>query len=95
LKIKKDEVTYVAHLARLEFSEGETDTFTSQLNNILLYMDMLNRVDTTGIEPMTHAIAQQNAFREDRVKPSLSQEATLANAPDTRGDFFRVPKVIE
>jgi aspartyl-tRNA(Asn)/glutamyl-tRNA(Gln) amidotransferase subunit C len=95
LKIKKDEVTHVAHLARLEFSEAETETFTSQLNNILMYMDMLNRVDTTGVAPMTHAIAQKNAFREDIVKPSLSQEATLANAPDARGDFFRVPKVIE
>jgi aspartyl-tRNA(Asn)/glutamyl-tRNA(Gln) amidotransferase subunit C len=95
LKIEKDEVTHVAHLARLEFSEAETETFTSQLNNILLYMEMLNRVDTTGVEPMTHAIAQKNAFREDIVKPSLSQEGTLANAPDARGDFFRVPKVIE
>ena len=95
MKIEKNEVIHVAHLARLEFSEAETETFTTQLNNILLYMDMLNRIDTAGIAPMTHAIAQENAFREDIVKPSLSQEATLANAPDARGDFFRVPKVIE
>jgi aspartyl-tRNA(Asn)/glutamyl-tRNA(Gln) amidotransferase subunit C len=95
LKITKDEVTHVARLARLEFTEIETETFTSQLNHILLYMEMLNRVDTTGVTPMTHAIAQQNAFREDKVKPSLSRDNTLANAPDARGDFFRVPKVIE
>lgn len=95
MKISKDEVNYVAHLARLEFSEAEAEKFTSQLNNILMYMDMLNRVDTAGVEPMTHAIAQQNAFREDIVKQPLSRDLTLANAPDTRGDFFRVPKVIE
>jgi len=95
LKIKKDEVTHVAHLARLEFTESETDKFTSQMNDILMYMDMLNRVDTAGVEPMTHAIAQKNAFRDDIVQKSLPQEETLANAPDGRGDFFRVPKVIE
>ena len=95
MKITKDEVTHVAHLARLEFTEAEAEKFTSQLNNILMYMDMLNRVDMTGVAPMTHAVAQQNAFRDDIVKPSLSRDDTLANAPDTRGDFFRVPKVIE
>lgn len=95
MKISEDEVTRVAHLARLEFAEAEAEKFTFQLNNILLYMEMLNRVDTTGVAPMTHAVAQQNAFREDVVKPSLSRDYTLANAPDSRGDFFRVPKVIE
>ena len=95
MKITKDEVTHVARLARLEFTEAEAEKFTSQLNNILMYMDMLNRVDTTGVEPMTHAIAQKNAFREDNITPSLVRDFTLANAPDTRGDFFRVPKVIE
>jgi aspartyl-tRNA(Asn)/glutamyl-tRNA(Gln) amidotransferase subunit C len=95
LKITKDEVAHVARLARLEFTEAEAEIFTAQLNHILLYMEMLNRVDTTGVAPMTHAIAQQNAFREDQVKPSLSRNDTLANAPDVRGDFFRVPKVIE
>lgn len=57
MKITKDEVTHVARLARLEFTEAEAEKFTSQLNNILMYMDMLNRVDTTGVAPMTHAIA--------------------------------------
>ncbi|MBA4397303.1 MAG: Asp-tRNA(Asn)/Glu-tRNA(Gln) amidotransferase GatCAB subunit C [Syntrophus sp. (in: bacteria)] len=95
MKITKDEVSHVAHLARLEFAEAEAEKFTAQLNNILLYMEMLNRVDTTGVAPMTHAVAQQNAFREDQVKPSLGRDETLANAPDARGDFFRVPKVIE
>ena len=95
MMITKEEVEYVAHLARLEFSEGETGKFTSQLNDILMYMEMLNQIDTTGVAPMTHAIAQKNAFREDSMGESLNNEAALANAPDPRGDFFRVPKVIE
>lgn len=95
MKIERKEVEYVAHLARLEFNEDEKDRFTLQLNNILMYMDKLNQVDTAGVEPMSHAIALNNAFREDIVKESLGNEQSLANAPDPRGEFFRVPKVIE
>lgn len=95
LKITKGEVEYVAHLARLEFSEEEKVKFTSQLNDILMYIEKLNQVDTTGIEPVSHAIALQNAFRDDVVKDSLSHELSLSNAPEARGPFFRVPKVIE
>lgn len=94
-KISKDGVAYVAHLARLSFSEEEMGKFTSQLNDILLYMGKLNEVDTTGVEPMTHAIGQKNAFRADTVVVSLPIEASLANAPEARGSCFQVPKVIE
>ena len=95
MKITKEEVEYVAHLARLDFSEEENAKFTSQLNDILMYMEKLNQVETSGIEPMSHAITLQNAFRDDEVKESLTHELTLANAPEARGPFFRVPKVIE
>ncbi len=95
IKITKDEVAYVAHLARLSFAEEEVGRFTSQLNDILLYMEKLNEVDTTGVEPMTHAIAQKNAFRSDTVEASLPSEISLANAPASRGSCFEVPKVIE
>jgi aspartyl-tRNA(Asn)/glutamyl-tRNA(Gln) amidotransferase subunit C len=94
-KISTDEVAYVANLARLLFDEEETGRFTSQLNAILRYMDTLQEVDTTGVEPMTHAIAQKNAFRTDTVGVSLSSEASLSNAPEARGSCFQVPKVIE
>ncbi len=93
--ISKQEVEYVAHLARLEIDDAQKDKFTSQLNDILLYIDKLNELDTTGVEPMSHAIAVTNAFREDRIMDSLGTEKSLANAPDGRGEFFRVPKVIE
>ena len=95
IKISQDEVTYVAHLARLEFGEQEKEKFTSQLNDILRYMDKLGEVDTTGVEPMTHAIVRKNAFREDAVGVSLPPEVSLANAPESRGGCFQVPKVIE
>jgi aspartyl-tRNA(Asn)/glutamyl-tRNA(Gln) amidotransferase subunit C len=95
LKISPQEVEYVAHLARLEISDKEQEKLTAQLNDILLYIDKLNELDTTGVEPMSHAIAVTNAFREDKIVDSLGTEKSLANAPDARGEFFRVPKVIE
>ena len=94
-KITTDEVAYVANLARLTFDAEEVGKFTQQLNAILRYMDTLQEVDTTGVEPMTHAIAQKNAFRNDAVAESLPVETALANAPEARGNCFQVPKVIE
>lgn len=95
MKLSSKEVEYVANLARLEISDGEKEKFTSQLNDILLYIDKLNELDTKGVEPMSHAIAVTNAFREDRIIDSIGTEQSLANAPDARGEFFRVPKVID
>jgi aspartyl-tRNA(Asn)/glutamyl-tRNA(Gln) amidotransferase subunit C len=95
LKLTKEDVEHVAHLARLNFREEEKEKFTSQLNDILIYMDILNKVDTAGVEPMTHAISLNNAFRDDTVKESIGSETTLSNAPDRMGESFRVPKVIE
>ncbi|HNY51396.1 MAG TPA: Asp-tRNA(Asn)/Glu-tRNA(Gln) amidotransferase subunit GatC [Smithella sp.] len=95
MKISSQEVEYVAHLARLEITNEEKDKFTSQLNDILLYIDKLNELDTKGVEPMSHAIGVTNAFREDNIIGSIGTEQSLANAPDSRGEFFRVPKVID
>ncbi|MGA2525559.1 MAG: Asp-tRNA(Asn)/Glu-tRNA(Gln) amidotransferase subunit GatC [Smithellaceae bacterium] len=95
MKLSSQEVEYVAHLARLEITNKEKDKFTAQLNDILLYIDKLNELDTKGVEPMSHAIAVTNAFREDNIVDSIGTEKSLANAPDARGEFFRVPKVIE
>lgn len=95
MKLSSHEVVYVANLARLEISAEEKEKFTLQLNDILLYIDKLNKLDTKGVAPMSHAIAVTNAFREDKIADSLGTEKSLANAPDARGEFFRVPKVIE
>ena len=95
MKLSTSDVEYVAKLARLEVTEAEKEKFTAQLNDILLYIDKLNELDTQGVAPMTHAIAVTNVFREDKIEESLGTQKALANAPDARGEFFRVPKVIE
>jgi aspartyl-tRNA(Asn)/glutamyl-tRNA(Gln) amidotransferase subunit C len=95
VKISREEIEHVAHLARLSFSEEETGKFTSQLNDILMYMEILNKLDTEDVEPMSHAISLTNAMREDTKKESLGTEGSLKNAPEEAGDFFEVPRVIE
>jgi len=95
VKLSTLDVEYVAKLARLEVTEAEKEKFTAQLNDILLYIDQLNELDTKGVAPMSHAIAVTNAFREDKIAESLGTQKALANAPDARGEFFRVPKVID
>ena len=95
MKLTTQEVEHVAHLARLDLSKDEGGTLTSQINDILLYMDILNGVDTEGVEPMTHAIAPGNVFRDDAEEPSIGVDMALANAPDGDMGFFGVPRIIE
>jgi aspartyl-tRNA(Asn)/glutamyl-tRNA(Gln) amidotransferase subunit C len=95
MKITKAEVAHVAKLARLELTEEEQEMFTGQMDAILAYVEKLNELDTTGIIPTAHAVPMENAFREDRVIPSIGVDNALANAPDRVEGFFRVPKVIE
>jgi len=91
----KMDIEKVARLARLELSEEERETFENQLEQILTYMEQLNRLDTTGVEPTSHAIPVRNVFREDEVKPSIAQEEVLAIAPDEEDGHFKVPRIIE
>jgi aspartyl-tRNA(Asn)/glutamyl-tRNA(Gln) amidotransferase subunit C len=91
----KMDIEKVARLARLELSEDEKVTFGNQLEQILTYMEQLNRLDTTGVEPTSHAIPVHNVFREDEVKPSFAQEEVLAIAPDEGEGHFKVPRIIE
>ena len=74
MKISSQEVEYVANLARLEITDKEKEKFTAQLNDILLYIDKLNELDTKGVEPMSHAISVTNAFREDKILDSIGTE---------------------
>ena len=94
MELTKSEVEHIAYLARLQLSPDEIEIITPQLNNILLYMEKLSELDTSGIEPTTHAQHLSNAFREDQVRPSLNQEDVLALAPEQGGRSFIVPKVI-
>jgi len=95
VEINKEQVEHVTKLARLEVSEDEKAMFARQLSAILTYMDQLKEVDTEGVEPTATVLPTENVFREDAVKPSLTQERALANAPDQADGFFRVPKILE
>lgn len=88
------DVEHVAKLARLEFSEQEKEKLTHQMNTILEYMEKLEKINTSNVEPLSHVIELSNVMREDEVKPSLTQEEVLKNAPDRTEQFFKVPKVI-
>ncbi len=94
-KITRAEVEHVARLARLELTEGEKERMTAQLDAILGYIDTLNALDTSGVEPTTTVIPMGSVMREDAVRPSLDREEVLANAPDREDVFFRVPRIIE
>ena len=91
----KMDIEKVAKLARLELSEDEKETFGNQMEQILAYMEQLNRIDTTGVEPTSHAIPISNVFRDDEVKPSFPQEEVLGIAPEQGDEHFKVPRIIE
>ena len=95
MKITKAGAEHVARLARLELSPEEAEIFTGQMDAILAYVEKLNELDTSGINPTSHAVPVENAFRADVVLPSIGADSALVNAPDRVADFFRVPKVIE
>jgi aspartyl-tRNA(Asn)/glutamyl-tRNA(Gln) amidotransferase subunit C len=94
MKITKEEVLHVAHLARLDIEEADIDRLAGQIGTILDYVDQLRQVDTTGIAPTSHAIEMTNAFREDAEQDPLAEADALANAPEKDDGSFVVPKVI-
>lgn len=95
MKLNRKDVEHVALLSRLELSETELDKYTGQLDAILEYIDVLNQVDTSAVEPMAHVLEIRNVMRADEVQPSLPREAALQNAPDAEDGFFKVPKIVE
>ncbi len=95
MKISLKEVSHIANLARLELTEEELERFSTQLSNILSYMDKLNELDTSKIEPTSHVIPIKNVLRDDVVFPSISPEEALKNSPERTDNFFRVPRIIE
>ena len=88
-------IDHLARLARLTLTEEEKPLYREQLLGILHYMETLNELDTTGIEPTSHVISISNVMREDSARPSLDREEALRNAPDRTDAFYRVPKIIE
>ncbi len=95
MAIKEDAIRYVADLARIGLTSQEEELFARQLNNILTYMEQLNKLDTKNTEPMSRAGSVGNMLRDDIVKSSLSNGDALKNATEKEEGFFRVPKIIE
>ncbi len=93
--LTRDEVLKVAELGRLNLSEAEVEQFTQQLGKILGYVDVLNEVDVSNVEPMAHVADVSNVFRDDVARQSLPRGEALANAPKSDGKFFLVPQIIE
>jgi aspartyl-tRNA(Asn)/glutamyl-tRNA(Gln) amidotransferase subunit C len=89
------DVKYVAHLARLSLSAEEEQKISVQLGDILGYIEKLKEVDVTGVEPTAHAFPLVNVTRPDEVRPSISNEEALRNAPVTANGLFIVPKIVE
>lgn len=94
MKITKEEVEYVAQLARLNLSSQELEIMTEQLDNILSYVEKLGELETENIEPTTHAFSISNAFREDIVRHSLARSEALANCPKKDNENFVVPRIL-
>ncbi|MCP3891140.1 MAG: Asp-tRNA(Asn)/Glu-tRNA(Gln) amidotransferase subunit GatC [Desulfobulbaceae bacterium] len=94
MKISKQDVKHVAKLARLTLSDEELEVMTGQLDNILSYVDKLEELDTSNIKPTSHVFAVSNAFREDEVRESLTQDEAVKNGPRQNGELFQVPRVI-
>ncbi|HEY4742141.1 MAG TPA: Asp-tRNA(Asn)/Glu-tRNA(Gln) amidotransferase subunit GatC [Candidatus Acidoferrales bacterium] len=100
MKISREEVQRVAELAHLELSEAESETYRGQLDSILEYIDKLNEVDLSGVEPMAQVLfssgdAAQSALRDDVERPCNTGSELLNQAPEARKPYFRVPKVID
>jgi aspartyl-tRNA(Asn)/glutamyl-tRNA(Gln) amidotransferase subunit C len=93
--IDKEMVRKVAKLGRLELTEAEVQEYANQLSAILDYMTKMNELDTSNVEPLAHCLPITNVFRDDCIKPSLGTDKVLANAPDSDGDFFKVPKILD
>lgn len=89
------DVKYVAHLARLHLSPGEEQQFGAQLGHVLGYMTTLNQLDVSQVEPTAHAMPLVNVTRPDVLRPSLSNEEALRNAPAKANGLFLVPKIVE
>jgi aspartyl-tRNA(Asn)/glutamyl-tRNA(Gln) amidotransferase subunit C len=84
----------LSHLARLEFNPAEKDQVRKDLQRMILFVEKLGELDTTGVEPLLHMSPEINVLRDDIPGGSVSRETALANAPATDGTYFKVPKVI-
>lgn len=89
------DVKYIAHLARIALTPDEEKKIGSQLGHILGYIEKLRELDVSGVEPTAHAVPMVNITRADEIRPSLTHEDVLRNAPRQANGLFIVPKIVE
>lgn len=95
MKVTRETIEHVANLARLNLTEAEKIKMTAEMQEIISYVDKLNELDTTGIQPTSHVKPIYNVFREDIVLESYERDKILANAPSQENGCFKVPKIVE
>lgn len=94
MSLSRDDVEKVSLLGRLRLSPAELDRMTSQLQDIVQYVELLSELDTDDVSPMAHAVEVHNVFAADEVRPSLDRDLALANAPKRDDECYRVPAVL-
>ena len=95
MKITETLVDYISQLSRLQLPAEEKTAMTAALERIVAYMDVLNRLDTAGVEPLSHIFPLKNVLRADEVTPSYDRAALLAGSPAGDRETFLVPKAVE
>lgn len=95
MQITPDLIKYLEKLARITLTEDEEKKVGNELQDILTYIDMLNELDTDGVEAMSHCFPVTNVMREDEVQPSMSADEIVANAPESQDGCFIVPKTVD
>lgn len=95
MKLNKEKVKKLAHLARLEFSEQELDLMMNDLDKMLAFVDRINELDLEEVEPLVYMNPEVDKMREDVAKLDISKDEALRNAPDRDTDYFRVPRVLK
>ncbi|MDX2302206.1 MAG: Asp-tRNA(Asn)/Glu-tRNA(Gln) amidotransferase subunit GatC [Microscillaceae bacterium] len=95
MKLNKDTLAKIAHLARLDILPEQEDSMLADFNKILAWVDALDEIDTSQVEPLTHISLEINSFREDQIKDTLEREKALSLAPQSNEEYFEVPKVID
>ena len=94
-EIDLDQVKYIAHLSRLKLTSEEEKKFTRQLAKILSYVNKLREVNTKNVPPTFHVLPVKNVFREDKLRPSLSQKEALSTTPKHKYNQIQVPRIIK
>ena len=95
MQITPDLIKYLEKLARITLTADEEKKVGNELQDILTYIDMLNELDTDGVEAMSHCFPVTNVMREDEVQPSMSADEIVANAPESQDGCFVVPKTVD